>query len=141
MNYQNQVHDATDGGYDDQHIPDHGDIQQGEDDVPQLDDDDLAAEVAPEQSPDVPPFPGGPLNLSLLSDYASHVALPMWYNKKLFLIVLNYCYFLGLNMIFVLVIWARFDFRPCKKKLFEKGPWPHIYDDMAWGLPRGMPCN
>jgi len=42
--------------------------------------------------------------------------------------------FYGLNMIFVPVIWASFDFRPCQKKklknipakknLFEKGPWP-----------------
>jgi len=40
----------------------------------------------------------------------------------------------------------KYDFRPCKKnlknnpgkkKLFEKGPWPHIFYDMAWGLPRG----
>jgi len=43
-------------------------------------------------------------------------------------------------MIIVLVIWASFDFRPCKKKfelhlckknLFEKGPWPHFMSDLA----------
>jgi len=26
---------------------------------------------------------------------------------------------------------------PAKNFLFEKGLWPHIFDDMAWGLPRG----
>jgi len=35
LNYQYQVHDATDGGYDDHHISD--------DDVPILDVDDIAA--------------------------------------------------------------------------------------------------
>jgi len=50
-------------------------------------------------------------------------------------------------MIFVPVIWACFDFCPCKRKslknipvnffLFEKGPWPHVFEDMAWDLPRG----
>ena len=44
-------------------------------------------------------------------------------------------------MIIVPVIWASFDFRPCvkkklkyipvKKKLFEKGPWPHYSADLA----------
>ena len=50
-------------------------------------------------------------------------------------------------MIIVPVIWASFDFRPCKKKklknilvekiLFEKGPWPHYSADLAWFWPRG----
>jgi len=49
-------------------------------------------------------------------------------------------------MIFVLVIWVSFDFRPCKKKfknipakkdLFEKGLWPYIFADTAWVSPRG----
>jgi len=44
-------------------------------------------------------------------------------------------------MIFVLVIWVSFGFRPCKikilknipakKKLFEKGAWSHIPADLA----------
>ena len=50
-------------------------------------------------------------------------------------------------MIFFPVIWANFDFRPCKKKslnyiptktfLFEKGPWPHIPADLACCTPCG----
>jgi len=60
---------------------------------------------------------------------------------------------LGLNMIFVSVIWASFGFRCCKKKrnwktsckyfLFEKCPWPHIFADLAWYSPRGscQRCN
>jgi len=40
----------------------------------------------------------------------------------------------------------KYDFRSCKKKkmknilvknLFEKGPWHHIFYDMAWVSPRG----
>jgi len=58
----------------------------------------------------------------------------------------NIIYFFGLNMIFVHVIWARFDLRPCKKKiekrpckffLFEKGPWPHYSAEVAWLGSRG----
>jgi len=53
----------------------------------------------------------------------------------------------GLNMIIVPVFWVSFDFHPCvkknlkyipvKKKLFEKGPWPHYSVDLAWFWPRG----
>jgi len=56
-------------------------------------------------------------------------------------------YLKGLNMIFVPVIWATFDFRPCKKKslnyipakkiLFEKCPRLHIPVDLACCMPRG----
>jgi len=43
------------------------------------------------------------------------------------------------------VIWSSFDFCPCKKKkihpckkiLFEKGPWPHYSADLTWFWPRG----
>jgi len=65
MNYQDQIHDATDGGYDQQHIL--------EDVVPILDQDDIAAATAPKTLPDQPPFPGGPEDTSLLASYANHV--------------------------------------------------------------------
>jgi len=69
VNYQDQIHDATDGGYDDQHIR--------EDVVHVLAADDIAAQTAPTTLPDQPPFPGGPLDTSLLSSYVEHVALPL----------------------------------------------------------------
>jgi len=69
LNYQCQMHDATNGGYDQQHIQ--------EDVVPVLDQDDIAAATAPKTLPDHPPFPGGPKNTSLLFSYAKHVALPL----------------------------------------------------------------
>ena len=75
LDYQDQVHhDVTDGGYDDQHIPD--------DVVPVMDQDDIAATAAPTVLPDHPPFPGGPEDTSLLASYANHVALPLWYNSN-----------------------------------------------------------
>ena len=71
LNYQDQIHDATDGGYDQRHI--------SEDVVPVLDQDDITATTAPEMLPDHAPFPGGPEDTSLLASYANHVALPLWY--------------------------------------------------------------
>jgi len=87
------MYTVTDGGYDDQQFSNGGDVQQGEDVVPILDEDDIATQTAPHTLPDQPPFPGGPLDISLLSSYASHVALRLWYNSNnvsVFLIVLNY---------------------------------------------------
>ena len=71
LNYQD-VHDVTDGGYDEQYM-----LEQQH--IP--DDDDIAATVAPEVLHVDPPFPGGPEILSLLHSYAKHVALPLWYNS------------------------------------------------------------
>jgi len=31
----------------------------------------------------------------------------------------------------------KFELHPMKKKLFEKGPWPHFMADLAWFWPRG----
>jgi hypothetical protein len=70
LNYQDQIHDDTDGGYDDQHIP--------KDVVPTVDADDIAAETGPSTLPDQPPFPGGPLDTTLLSSYVKHVKLRLW---------------------------------------------------------------
>jgi len=50
--------------------------------VPEPYEDDLAAEAAPEQLPDVPPFLGGSTDISLMSSYASHIALLMYYNAN-----------------------------------------------------------
>ena len=73
LNYQDQVHhDATDSGYDQNHIPE----QQHK-----PDDDDIAAVAAPAVLPLEPPFPGGPTNISLLHSYGNQVALPLWYNS------------------------------------------------------------
>ena len=66
-NYQDQIHDVTDGGYDDQHTP--------EDVVPVLDEDDIAAARTPKTLPDQPPFPGGPEDTFFMFSYANHVAL------------------------------------------------------------------
>ena len=87
LNYQDQVHyDVTDGGYDQDHIPQQQDAG---------DEDDIAAAAAPEVLPTDPPFPGGPADLSLLHSYAGHVALPLWYNSNnvsvFFLIVFSLC--------------------------------------------------
>jgi len=50
LNYQDQVHhDVTDGGYDQDHIPEQQHI---------LDQDDIAAAATPTVSPLEPPFPG-----------------------------------------------------------------------------------
>ena len=82
LNYQDEIHhDATDGGYDDEHIP--------EDDVPVLDQDDIAATTTPMTLPDQPPFPGGPEDTSLLASYASHVILPLWYNSNNVSVIFN----------------------------------------------------
>jgi len=62
VNYQDQIHDATDCEYDDQHI--------SKDVVPVLDVDDIAAQTTPTTLPDQPLFPGGPLDTYLLSSYA-----------------------------------------------------------------------
>jgi len=52
LNFQDEIHhDATDGGYDQQHIPDQ---------------DDIAASAAPTTLPLQPPFPGGLEDTSLL---------------------------------------------------------------------------
>jgi len=78
LNYQDQIHDATDGGYDEQHIPDGGGVQQGEvedEEVPVLDADDIATHTTLEILPDQSPSPEGPLDTSLLFSYAEHVAL------------------------------------------------------------------
>ena len=75
LNYQDQVHhDVTDGGYDQQHIPD---------------EDDIAATAAPAVLPLEPPFPGGPKNISLMHSYANHVALPLWYNSNNVSVIFN----------------------------------------------------
>ena len=76
LNHQDQLHDATNGGYDARQFSDGGDVKEGEDDVTQLDEDDLATQAAQEQLPDAPPFPGEPLDKYMFSSYASHVALP-----------------------------------------------------------------
>ncbi|XP_039690598.1 protein MAIN-LIKE 1-like [Medicago truncatula] len=74
LNYQDQVHhDVTDGGYDQDHIPQQQDA---------VDEDDIAAAAAPKVLPTDPPFPGGPEDLSLLHSYADHVALSLWYNSN-----------------------------------------------------------
>lgn len=74
LNYQDQVHhDVTDGGYDQDHIPEQQHV---------LDDDDIAAAAAPKVLLVDPPFPGGPDNISLLHSYVEHVALPLWYNLE-----------------------------------------------------------
>jgi hypothetical protein len=57
LNYQDWVHDATNGGYDDQQFSDGGDVQQGKDVVSILEEDDLLAQETPQQLPDQPPFP------------------------------------------------------------------------------------
>ena len=82
LNYQDQVHhDVTDGGYDQDHIPE----QQH-----RPDDDDIDAAAAPAVLPLEPPFPGGPENISLLHSYAKHVALPLWYNSDNVSVIFNY---------------------------------------------------
>jgi len=81
LNYQDQIHDAKDGGYDQQHIP--------EDAVPVLDHDDIAAATARETLPDLAPFPGGPEDTSLLASYVNHVALPLWYNLNNVSVIFN----------------------------------------------------
>lgn len=51
LNYQDQIHHVTDGGYDQQHIPDGGGVQQGEgedDDGLVLDADDIATQTSPQ---------------------------------------------------------------------------------------------
>ena len=45
INYRDQIHDATDGGYDQQHVPDGGHVQKGEGENV-LDADDIAAQTA-----------------------------------------------------------------------------------------------
>jgi len=85
MNYQDHLHDAMNGSYDAQQFLDvveGRDVQQGEEIVPQPDANDIVAQATPEQLPKVPPFPGGPADISVLSSYASHVALPLWYNAN-----------------------------------------------------------
>ena len=73
LNYQDQVHhDVTDGGYDQDHIPE----QQY-----RPDNDDIAAAAALSVLPLEPPFPGEQKNISLLHSYANHVALPFRYNS------------------------------------------------------------
>jgi len=81
LNYHDQVHDATGGGYDDEHIPD--------DVVPILDADDIAAQTTPQVLPDQPPFPSGPLDTTLLSSYVEHVALRLWYNSNNVSVIFN----------------------------------------------------
>ena len=71
LNYEDH-HDVTDGGYDEQYMPEQQHIP---------DNDDIAAAAAPEVLPVDPPFSGGPKNLSLLHSYAKHVALSLWYNS------------------------------------------------------------
>jgi len=93
LNYQDQIHDAIDGGYVDQHIPNGGDVEQGEDDVvPTIDADDIAAETAPQILHDQPPFPGGPLNMTLLSSYVEHVTLQLCYNSNNVSIIFKFLY-------------------------------------------------
>jgi len=73
LNYQDQIHhNVTDGGYDQDHIPEQ---QQ------RPEKDDIAAAVVPAMLPSEPLFPGGLENISLLHSYANHVALPLWYNS------------------------------------------------------------
>jgi len=81
LNYQDQIHDATDGGYNQQHILEHF--------IPVLDQDDIAAASAPEMLPDQPAFLEGPKDASLLSSYAEHVALPLWYNSNNVSVIFN----------------------------------------------------
>ena len=78
VNYQDQIHDVTDGGNDNQHIL--------EDDLPVLDADDIVAAKALVTLPDQPPFPGGPEDTSLLSSYVEHVA---WYNSNNISVIFN----------------------------------------------------
>jgi hypothetical protein len=89
LNYQDH-HDVTDGGYDEQYMPEQPHMPE------EPDEDDIAAAAAPEVLPTDAPFPGGPQDISLLHSYASHVALPLWYNKDdvsifFFLNVLSLC--------------------------------------------------
>ena len=82
LNYQDEIHhDATDGGYDDQHIPD--------DVLLVLDQDDIAAATTPATLPDQAPFLGGPEDTSMLASYANHVALPLWYNSNNVSVIFN----------------------------------------------------
>ena len=82
LNYQDQVHhDVTDGGYNQQHIPE----QQQH--IP--DQDDIAAAAAPAVLPLEPPFPGGLEKIYLLHSYANHVALQLWYNSDNVSIIFN----------------------------------------------------
>ena len=81
LNYQDQIDDVTDGGYDQHHI--------SKDVVPVLDQDDIAAPTAPETLPDQAPFPGGPEDASLLASYANHVALTLWYNSNNVSVIFN----------------------------------------------------
>jgi len=73
LNYQDQIHhDVTDGGYDQDHIPE----QQH-----RPNEDDIAAAATPAVLPSEPPFLGGPENIFLLHSYVNHVTLPLWYNS------------------------------------------------------------
>jgi hypothetical protein len=82
LNYHDQIHhDATNDGYDDQHISD--------DVVPVLDQDDIAEASTPATLPDQPPFLGGPKDASLLFSYANHVTLPLWYNTNNVSVIFN----------------------------------------------------
>jgi len=98
LNFQ----DVHDGGYDEseqQHIP-------------EPDANDIAAAVAPETLPVDAPFPGGPETLALLHSYASHVALPLWYNydnvSVIFLNVFFYMFNYFLYMCVCLIIILNF---------------------------------
>ena len=90
LNYQDH-HDVTDGGYDEQYMPEQPHMPE------EPDEDDIAAAAAPEVLPTDAPFPGGPQDISLLHSYASHVALPLWYNKDDVSIFFFKCSFLNVN--------------------------------------------
>jgi len=100
LNYQDQVHhDVTDGGYDQDHIPEQQHIP---------DEDDIAAAAAPAVLPLKPPFPGGPENISLLHSYAKHVTLPLWYNSDnvsviflFYFIIFNYFLYMCVCLIII----------------------------------------
>jgi len=106
LNYQD-VHDVTDGGYDEQYMPEQQHIP---------DDDDIAATVVPEVLLLDPPFPGGPETLSLLHSYVRHVALPLWYNSdNVSIIFYMFNYFLYMCVFFNYYI----NFYMCFFKFFS----------------------
>jgi hypothetical protein len=97
LNYQDH-HDVTDGGYDEQYMPEQPHMPE------EPDEDDIAAAAAPEVLPTDAPFPGGPQDISLLHSYASHVALPLWYNKDDVSIFFFKCSFFMFNYVFFICV-------------------------------------
>lgn len=85
LNYQDQLHDITNCGYDAQQyeeaVEGHN-IGHVEADALADEDDDYDEATPHPFATEGPPFPRGPNDLSVLSSYTTHVAVSMWYNAN-----------------------------------------------------------